>query len=393
MADVNDLWLDAMIRHQIGLLRLSGSVRNDVLALLDATEKDIKEQIVNRLARSRSVRSQEALIKAIAAIRSESWKKSAQVWREEMLALVQAEPAYLATAVATVSPVVLDTVVPAVDTLRSLVTNHPFEGQTLREWSNQIARQDLARIEQQIRIGVVQGEPTEEIARRVVGSVSQRGKDGVTEITRRQATAITRTAVNSYANAAKRLFFQDNKDIFDEEVYVATLDSRTTPVCRSLDGKRFPVGEGPIPPLHWNCRSLRVASLDGEVLGSRPAKPVTTKGLLREYADNNGISRVGNRASLPHGHKGAFDAFARQQIRARTGIIDARITYQQWLERQPASFVVDLMGPTRAKLFRDGDLKLDRFVNRRGDELTLAQMARRDRDAFVAAGLDPDDFL
>ena len=392
MADVNDEWLDALIRHQIGLLRLSGKVRNDVLALLDATDRDIKELIETRLAKSMSVASQERLIQAIAAIRSESWKKSAQVWRDEMMALVQSEPAYLATALATVSPVLIDTVLPPIDTLRALVTHHPFQGQTLRQWANQIASEDLKRIEQQIRMGVVQGETSQQIARRVVGTVSQRGTDGVTEITRRQATAITRTAVNSYSNAAKRLFFDANKDVFDEEVYVATLDSRTTPVCRANDGKRFPVGKGPIPPLHWNCRSFRVASLDGEVLGDRPAKAVTTRQLLREYAAKMGIKPVGSRAALPHGHKGAFDQFARGRIRELTGVIDAKISFQTWLERQSTTFQIDILGPTRAKLFRDGNLKLDRFVNRKGDELTLAQLARKEREAFIAAGLDPDNF-
>lgn len=390
--DVNDEWLDAIIRHQIGLLRLSGSIRNDVFALLDATEKDIKDLIITRLAKSQSVASQERLIKAIAAIRSESWKKSSQVWREEMLALVQAEPVYLATALQTVVPVLLDLNLPPVDTLKALVAHHPFEGQTLKEWANQIARQDLQRIEQQIKIGIVQGETSQQIAARVVGTVQQRGKDGVTAITRRQAQAITRTAVNSFSNAAKREFFKENADIFDMEVYVATLDSRTTPVCRANDGKRFPVGKGPIPPLHWNCRSFRVAEIDGQVIGQRPAKAVTQRQLLREYADKAGIKPVTKRAALPHGHKGAFDTFSRGRIRELTGTIDAKISYQQWLERQPASFVVDILGPTRAALFRKGDLKLDRFVNRQGDELTLSQLARKEREAFVAAGLDPDDF-
>lgn len=310
-----------------------------------------------------------------------------------MLDLVKSEPAYLGAALQTVTPVLLDLNLPPVDTLKALITHHPFEGQTMRQWATQLARDDLKRIAQEIKIGIVQGEPTPEIARRVVGSVNQRGKDGVTEITRRAATSITRTAVNSYSNAAKREFFKANADVFEMEIYVATLDSRTTPVCRANDGKQFPIGKGPIPPLHWNCRSFRVAQIHGEAIGSRPAKAVTNAQLLREYAAKAGIKPVGNRASLPRGHKGAFDTFSRGRIRELTGVIDAKITYQVWLERQPSSFVVDVLGPTRAKLFRDGNLKLDRFVNRRGDELTLSQLARRDKAAFVAAGLDPQDFM
>ena len=39
-------------------------------------------------------------------------------------------------------------------------------------------------------------------------------------------------------NKARAVFFDANNDIFDEEVFVATLDSHTTPICRATDGTR-----------------------------------------------------------------------------------------------------------------------------------------------------------
>lgn len=390
--NVNEAWFDAMIRHQIGLLRVSGAVRNRILTVLDATESDIREQITTRLAASRSVSRQEALIAAIRAIRSEAWQRSAEIWREELLQIVQQEPEFLAQSMRTVAPVQLDLTLPSPQLLRSIVTTRPFEGRVLREWAADIRRADLRRIESAIRIGVVQGEPPDVIARRVVGTVRQQGRDGVTEISRRQAQAITRTAINSYTNQAKREFYQINNDILTEELYVATLDSRTTPICRSLDGQRFPIGRGPIPPLHFNCRSLRVAALDGEALGRRPQRQFTQQQLLREYSRNQGFRAPSRRADLPRGHKGPFDDFARQRIRELTGTIDGKVTYQQWLGRQSREFQADVLGNTRARLFRDGNLDLPRFVNRRGDEFPLSELARREAAAFRAAGLDPDDF-
>ena len=38
---INEMVLDATIRHQIHLLRMEGSVRNQVFALLDASEKEL----------------------------------------------------------------------------------------------------------------------------------------------------------------------------------------------------------------------------------------------------------------------------------------------------------------------------------------------------------------
>jgi hypothetical protein len=55
-------------------------------------------------------------------------------------------------------------------------------------------------------------------------------------------------------------------------------------------------------------------------------------------------------------------------------------------------FQNDTLGITKAKLFREGGLNLDKFVNRNGDELTLAQLAEREAAAFRAAGLDPDKY-
>ena len=127
------------------------------------------------------------------------------------------------------------------------------------------------------------------------------------------------------------------ESLFDAELLVATLDGQTCMQCRSLDGKHFPIGEGPIPPLHSGCRCLRVAYL-GEPIGTRPSVPVTEKMLLREYTAQSDIGRVSKRADLPRGHKGKFDAFARQRKRELIGRVPAKTTYQDWLKCQSAEF-------------------------------------------------------
>lgn len=395
--NANEAWFDALVRHQIGLLRVSGRVRNEILAILDATEADIAMQI-RRAGSSISldtpagIRRLERLLETIRNIRSEAWTLSAQKWREEILAVAQAEPAFLAGALRTLAPAQLELLLPSVNLLTAIVNDRPFEGKVLREWARDIRRADLARIEQAIKIGITQGEPAAVIARRVVGTAALKGRNGVTEITRRQAQAITRTAINSVTNQAKREFFNLNADIFQEELYVATLDARTTPVCRANDGKTFPVGKGPIPPLHFNCRSLRVAVLDGEAIGKRPSREFTERRLLDEYNRTHGTS-ARRRADLPRGHKGEFDRFSQRRRRELTGQVDAKVSYRDWLSRQSAEFQDDILGQTRGRLFRQGKLPLDKFVNRTGDELTLAELAIREKAAFKAAGLDPEDFL
>jgi hypothetical protein len=72
--------------------------------------------------------------------------------------------------------------------------------------------------------------------------------------------------------------------------------------------------------------------------------------------------------------------------------VPAATSYQEWLKRQSKEFQEDVLGKTKARLFRDGKLPLDKFVNRLGDELTLAELAGMHSAAFKAAGLDPAAF-
>jgi SPP1 gp7 family putative phage head morphogenesis protein len=393
----NELWFDALVRHQVYLMRFAGGVRNDINGLLNATEKAMADRIHAMLTgktklSSARLRKAESLIEQLKQIRSEVWIEADGVWKETMRGLTVAEVAQTNRSLDTVSPAKLSTQLPSAAKLHSLVKTLPFEGKVLSSWAKKVAADDINRIASQIRIGVVQGETTQQIARRIIGTAKLKGADGVTQITRRNAEAITRTAVNSFSNAAREMYFGENKDIFDKEIYTATLDGRTTPICRALDGDRFPVGEGAMPPLHFNCRSLRVAEINGEAIGMRPAKPVTKRMVLDKYAEANGLGPIKSRGNLPRGHKGKYDVFQQAEMRRMTGRVPAKVNYQTWLESQSATFQDDVLGPTRGKLFRGGGLKLDNFVDKKGATITLDKLASTDAGAFTAAGLSPASF-
>lgn len=398
-ATANEALLDAMVRHQILVLRMSEDLRLRVQRLLDATEADISDRIRSRLLGSRGLasgddyRRLEALLRVIRNTRTGAWSEITEEWVREAVSIAEMEPRLMSGLAQVVSPVVLDTLLPPVEQLRALVESRPFEGRTLRQWAASVADEDLRRIENQVRIGMLQGEDSATIARRVVGTAQRRGTDGVTQITRRNAEAITRTMVNHVSGMARREFMLANSDLFSEEQFVATLDSRTTPVCRSLDGKRFPVNAGPIPPLHFNCRSLRVAVLDPDAMGDRPYKAVTQRQLLREFAQREGIKTPRSRDGLPRGYKGRFDQFSRRRVRELTGRVPATTTYQQWLTGQSSQFQDDVLGKARGALFRQGGLTLEKFVNQQGKQLPLRELARHHADSFRAAGLDPESYL
>ena len=393
----NEEFFDALTRHNIYTQRYSAGIANRINALLAKTEEDLAMRIRDKLRNSKGLTTPvewlrlQALLKSISTLRGEAWDKAYKDIAEELTQFAYKEPIFISDAIKASVPVVIETVLPTARMLKSIALSRPFQGKILKDWAATMKREDLANIANAIQLGMTEGQSNEQIARRVIGTKAANFTDGVTDMSRTQVNRVVRTAVQHVANGARNELFLENADIVEEERFVATLDGRTTPVCRANDGKIFLLGKGPLPPLHYQCRSLRIAWF-GEALGKRPAKPVTEKQLLREFGEENKLGNLKNRDAIPRGMKSKYDAFSRKRIRELTGPIPAETTYQKWMEGQSKEFQEDVMGKTKAQLFRDGKLPLDRFVDVNGQELTLSELAKRDADAFISAGLDPADF-
>lgn len=396
----NQQLLDALIRHQTYLMRFSSYVRNQIVKVLNETEDELAMRIRDKFINGSKLTTPEdwarlqSLLESISKLRSDAWDKATEGWKESAIALSIQEAASFQLILNTTSPVILDTLLPQSSLLKSIVTQRPFEGRILKDWASKMEEDDLVRISNAIQLGMTAGESGVDIARRVVGSAGVMGADGVTEMSRTQVHSVVRTSINFIANNSRTEFLQQNiaSGIIVEEMFHATLDSRTTPVCKAYDGQRFKLGEGPIPPLHMACRSLRVAFYNPDKMGQRPYKSSTQKQLLREYSEQNDLGNITKRDNLPYGHKTSFDDFSRKRVREMIGNVPAETTYQTWLETQSVQFQNDTLGVTKALLFRQGGLKLTRFVDRMGDELTLGELAARDPSAFIAAGLDPSAY-
>jgi hypothetical protein len=69
------------------------------------------------------------------------------------------------------------------------------------------------------------------------------------------------------------------------------------------------------------------------------------------------------------------------------GQLPAETTYADWLKKQSAARQDEVLGPTRAKLMRDGNLPLERMYSQNGRYLTLDQLRDQDAAAFKRAGL------
>lgn len=357
---VNDDIMDAQVSHAIGLQRLGTGILRKILRLLNRTDADLEDQIRQRLAgvEPGSVESDftmerlRLLLEGIRRTNAAVYDQIQAVLLLEALGLAEYEAEHQASIIIENVPVRLDVALPTTEQLHSIVQKRPFQGRLLREWGKGLEEGRTQKVHDAIRIGMVEGEGIDQIVRRVRGTRALGFKDGVLEISRRDAEAVVRTAVTHIANGASEALYERNADIIKGVRWVSVLDSRTTAVCRARDGKVYEPGKGPRPPAHWRCRS-------------------TTTPVTKSFRDL-GIDLD----EVPAGTRASMD-----------GQVPADLTYGGWLARQPAAVQDDILGATKGKLFRDGGLTVDRFVDRAGREYTLDELKRRERGAFRKAGL------
>ena len=219
-----------------------------------------------------------------------------------------------------------------------------------------IAVDQAERFSQVVRQGLLTGEPTPAIAKRLIGSLQfgERAKTvreitaaggQATAIADNQIVALVRTSINQVANTASQQVYEANQDITKKYRYVATLDTRTSAICRALDGKVFEYGKGPTPPQHFNCRSTTVPVIDYKELGFDPPPP-------------------GRRA-------------------AQGGQVPANTSYGKWLSEQDLATKAKALGASKVAYFNKLSNKygpeaaIAKLVSKDGTELTLDQLRAR----------------
>jgi NADH dehydrogenase/NADH:ubiquinone oxidoreductase subunit G len=82
-----------------------------------------------------------------------------------------------------------------------------------------------------------------------------------------QSKSLSRAGTGHAAQTAGEEVYKANNEIEYVE-WVSVLDSGTTDYCRAHDGRRYPIGVGPRPKAHYNCRSITrplVPGVDYEV--------------------------------------------------------------------------------------------------------------------------------
>ncbi|WP_321991517.1 minor capsid protein [Marispirochaeta aestuarii] len=337
--NVNELLQQSGISHAVYLERYKTSEVRSLIELLNTADKDLVAEIAKRSGDSITKQRLKALLRDIRRINSEAMGKLGKSLEKDMEELAVYEAGFQAKKVTEYIPIEWNITQPAPATLRAAILDRPFESGLLSQHVTNIEGRRLQQVEGAIRTGLVEGESIDQITRRIRGTRAQQYADGILEASRREVEALVRTAVNHTVSTARGVLYQQNPDLIKGIQYVATLDSRTTLICASLDGKVFSMNEGPRPPQHWRCRSTTIPVLKS----------------WRELGIDMDEVPAGTRASM-------------------NGQVPAKTTFPDWLKGQPERVQIEVLGQKRWELWKNG-AAIEKFVSD-GRVLSLQEACR-----------------
>lgn len=382
---INDDLADAFVIRAIDLNRFAAGVRRDVLRIL----LDLEDELAAELARfdpsapTRSAFQQRRL----EALQEQTRKTIATAYRDmrretdkAIVGVVQSEAVFARHAVqsvigvdmlsVSVPPVMLETIARDI-----LVPMGVDESQPLAVWWGAQEDATRRRFVGTMRNGILRGETLDELVNRVRGIplrddagkiIRQRGQalrgPAILDVSRRDATTLVRTAVQTGANQTRQTAFERNPDVVRGMAASTTLDLRTSAICIArtgaawdLDGKPLPESTrqepypGP-PPWHPNCRSTIIAVLHSLADILRKAQPAKRAG-VRDL-------EVSTRSSID-------------------GQVPMSTTFETFLKKRSAADQRKILGAGKWRLWQEGKLSLSEMIDETGRPLSLAELNQR----------------
>jgi len=347
----NERLSDAYTRHMILLGRLANGESRRVIGTLDTRVfpalLGMTESALTALRdRSPAVFTRKGyanLIKRARATIASGFRDVRADFARELYRICQAEAQFAVTVLGRAVPFDFRPALPSYEKFRELVYQTPINGHRLGKRFELLAGNTAARYEAAINEGLRSGETAEQITRRVRGTAATRYRDGVLGRVRQWTETEVQSAVKTVGNGARDLVHQENDNVVGRVVWRARFEGNTCPACAGLDGSVYRHGEGPRPQLHPRCNCWVDPVLkSAKEMGLKP---------------------------------GDLPPLERQSM---TGKVPYGTTFSGYMRKQDRAFQNEVLGPTRAKLWRSGQVKLDRFVDDRNKILNLTDLARRE---------------
>lgn len=370
--------LDEFDKHSIYLERLaSGGVKTTILPSLGAVYKAIREKlgkyddIPNRAILKRIEREIREAIE-----QNNGWAKFTKEHLEQILEYEsqwQAAFAAASTGLAVKAPAQAK----VLDYVNKSIMNLDSQAGLWPDFVKANKDSHAKQINNIVNRGYARGEAIASITKDI--RALSEGK------IKREAEALARTGYIHYAAQANEAMIMANSDILEEYFYSVTWDNRTTLICQGVTkyneiGSRFKVGDAkaPTPPLHYNCRTRRLAIPKGEGMEGARAAIGGKEGKSEEYQERKDRKRTSGKVRYK-GRKDLdiFDA----------GQVNASKSTAAWFKEQPLWWLESNMGKTRARLVKSGGLSIHKLTDANLKPLTLDELKQLHPTNFKKAGL------
>ncbi|WP_448043797.1 phage minor head protein [Bradyrhizobium liaoningense] len=356
-ATVNETLVDLYVERAIDLLRLEAGTRNKVLRIL----ADLEGELVAALAKvdptgvsqvSAQRKRLTKLLEAVQAAIRASYRDASKLMAAEIREIIDQEAIWTGHAINDTVQFELVTGGLTRQGLETLASDVMIQGAPSKDWWSRQAAGLADKFMDQMRIGVAAGETNADLIGRVRGKDGQRG---VMELSRASAERLVRTSVQTAANAGRTAMYEKNDDIIAALQWHATLDTRTSDICKAHDGHTYsntpdheprekdapPWGLGP-GAAHWQCRSTSVP-------------------ILRSFREL-GIDMD----EIPQTTRASMD-----------GQVPAKQTYEEWLRKQSTARQDTALGAVKADLWRRGKITFKDLLDQSGRPLTTEQLREK----------------
>lgn len=384
MPSANDRLSDAFLTHAVYLERIKAGFVKEALRQLTTLERALVKDLESaNLTTFRKDRFERLLLTVRETIKT-SYRAMRDTSRTSLIDLADLESKWVVRTInATVGsevniPIDITSIAWSTKQLEAIVSDAVVEGATVSQWWGKQATDLRLRYADVVKQGLLRGETTPEIIRRIRGGKGVEGI-GLIEKKRRQAETLVRTSVQQVSNDARLATYDANKDVIKGYRQKSTLDGRTSTICQAYSGNQWTLNFTPIGnslpfnkgvPRHFICRSLILSILKSwSELANRPIK----------QADNKTLDELFRQKLRDRGWDEERIAKARRRTQASMdGPVSADLTYSDWFAKKGKEFQLETLGPGRYALYQRGLITdLSALVDMKGNPLTVQQLKQR----------------
>jgi SPP1 gp7 family putative phage head morphogenesis protein len=306
---------DAYLRHFHYVDRLGVNEGRRLITILDTANEQVKKLII----KAKTVETKRQLARVLSEIRQISKDLSEHLYGQMKIDFEEFAETETDFIVKSLQSIGIQTDLTHISP-QKLFTAASFASyvgygktQNYSEYLDGISTGFFERWSNAVKAGYLTGQPAAAINRQVLGSMKNM-EPGEMKSLRNSLNMNSRTMLASMANETHRAIYRQNEGLFGGYRYLGVLDSRQCLVCGNLDGHIYKtLDDTPKLPQHARCRCLILPMVKG----------------MPDYIEGD------ERASV-------------------NGPVDSRLSYGEWLKTQDDEFVLDALGPSRFKMWKNG---------------------------------------